>query len=175
VFQLKRLVPVAVAIVALFLLPGSATANGGQTKIEQVPGNFVMTSADCVHLPPGTTITGTGTGRSITRTTTNRSGITTVVNSTVTPGTATDQAGNAYRFFYSNQFRVSNTAADRTRFSGPMVDLFLLSGRGPAKLRNGFVATFVTNFAGFSRYYKIAAFGDPITFPTGVGPFCDPL
>jgi hypothetical protein len=172
---LKRLVPAAVAIIALLLLPTSATANGGQTTIEQVPGNFVMTSADCVHLPPNTTITGSGTGRSITRTTTNRSGITTIVNSTITPGTATDQAGNSYRFFYSNEFRVSNTAANPTRFSGPMVDLFLLSGRGPAKLRNGFVATFTTNFADFSRYDEIASFGDPITFPTGVGPFCDPL
>jgi hypothetical protein len=163
---LKRLVPAAVAIIALLLLPASATANGGRTTIEQVPGDFVMTSADCVHLPPDT---------SITRTTTNRSGITTIANSTVTPGTATDEAGNAYRFFYSNQFRVSNTAANPARFSGPMVDLFVLSGRGPAKLRNGFVATFTTNFADFSRFDEIASFGDPITFPTGVGPFCDPL
>jgi hypothetical protein len=175
VFQLKRLVLAAVAIIALLLLPASATANGWQTKIEQVPGDFVMTSADCVHLPPGTTITGSGTGRSITRTRTDRSGITTIVNSTITPGTASDQDGNAYRFFYSNQFRVSNTAADPTMFSGPMVDLFLLSGRGPAKLRNGFVATFTTNFADFSRFDEIASFGDPITFPTGIGPFCDPL
>jgi hypothetical protein len=175
VFQLKRLVLAVVAIIALLLLPASATANGGQTKIEKVSGDFVMTSADCVHLPPGTTITGSGTGRSITRTTTNRSGVTTIANSTITPGTARDQDGNAYRFFYSNQFRVSNTAANPTLFSGPMVDFFMLSGRGPARLRNGFIATFTTNFADFSRFDEIASFGDPITFPTGVGPFCDPL
>jgi hypothetical protein len=175
VFQLKRLFAAAVAIVALLLLPGSAAATGGETTIEQVPGDFVLTSADCVHLPKDTTITGSGTGKSITRTRTDRRGITTIANSTITPGTATDQDGNTYRFLYRNKFRVSNTAANPKQFSGLMVDLFLLSGRGPAKLRNGFLAVFTTNFADFSRYDEIHSFGDPITFPTGVGPHCDPL
>jgi hypothetical protein len=174
VFQLKRLVSAAAAILALLLLPAGAGATGGDTKVERVPGNFVMTSKDCKHLPPDTTLTGSGTGTSVTRTTTHR-GITTVENTTVTPGKATDQAGNVYRFFYSNHYRVSNTTRQPSVYSGRMEDLFLLGGRGPARLSNGFVAVFTTNFADLNRFDPIFAFGDPITFPFGVGPHCDPL
>ena len=173
-FQLKRLAPAVAVIVALLLLPAGAGATGGETTVERVPGDFVMTSEDCRHLPPGTTLTGTGTGTSVTRTTTHR-GITTIENTTVIPGKATDQAGNTYRFFYSNHFRVSNSKAQPTVFSGRMEDLFLLGGRGPAKLANGFVAVYTTDFADLNRFDPIHAFGDPITFPTGEGPFCDPL
>ncbi|MDA0162897.1 hypothetical protein OM076_21675 [Solirubrobacter ginsenosidimutans] len=171
---MKRLVSAAAAIVALLLLPAGAVATGEETTVERVPGNFVMTSEDCKHLPPATTITGTGTGTSVTRTTTHR-GITTIANTTIIPGKATDQAGNTYRFFYSNHFRISNTKARPTVYSGLMEDLFLLHGRGPARLANGFVAVYTTDFGDLNRFDPIHAFGDPITFPTGVGPFCDPL
>jgi hypothetical protein len=174
VFQLKRLVSAAAAILALLLLPAGAGATGADTTVERVPGNFVLTSQDCRHLPPDTTITGTGTGTSVTRTTT-RSGITTIENTTVIPGKATDQAGNVYRFFYRNHFQVSNTTSQPSVFSGRMEDLFLLVGPGPARLRNGFVAVFTTNFADLNRFDPISAFGDPITFPTAEGPHCDPL
>jgi len=174
VFQLKRLVSAAAAILVLLLLPASAGATGGETTVERVPGDFVLTSADCKHLPPSTTLTGTGTGTSVTRTTTHR-GLTTIENTTIIPGKATDQAGNRYRFLYTNHFRVSNSKAQPALFSGRMEDLFVLDGRGPARLANGFIAVFTTNFADFTRFDPIHAFGDPITFPTGEGPHCDPL
>jgi hypothetical protein len=175
VFQLKRPARTAAAIVALLLLlPAGAAATGGDTTVDRVPGDFVLTSQDCRHLPPATTITGTGTGTSVTRTTTHR-GITTIANRTIIPGTATDQAGNRYRFLYINHFRVSNTKAQPTVFSGRMEDVFFLGGRGPARLSNGFIAVYTTNFADLNRFDPISAFGDPITFPTGEGPHCDPL
>lgn len=172
-FQLKRLVLTAVAAAAL-LLPGSAVAGNGTTTIESFPADFTMSWQTCPNLPEGTTITGTGTGTSITRTKTDRRGITTVFNSSVAPGRATDQDGNRYRFFYSNQFRVSNTTANPDLYSGIMADLFVLHGNGPARLRNGFVAKITTDLGEMFTFDPILAFGDPIDFETGAA-ICDPL
>ena len=86
---------------------------------------------------------------------------------------APDQDGNRYRFLYSNQFRVSNTTADPDAYTGIMVDLFLLRGDGPAKLRNGFLARITTDLENFA-FDPIFAFGDPIDFETGAA-ICDPL
>ena len=170
---MKRLVLIAVATAAL-LLPGSAVAGDRTTTIEPFSADFTMSWETCPNLPEGTTITGTGTGRSVTITKTDRRGITTVFNSTIAPGRATDQDGNSYRFLYSNQFRVSNTAADPDTYSGLMVDLFLLNGNGPARLRNGFIARITTDLGDFFAFDPIHAFGDPIDFETGAA-ICDPL
>jgi hypothetical protein len=173
VFQLKRLVLIAVAAAAL-LLPGSAVAGGVTTTIESFRADFEMSWETCPNLPEGTTITGTGTGRSVTKTKTDRHGITTVFNSSIARSKATDQDGNRYRFFYFNQFRVSNTTADPDLYSGLMVDLFLLKGNGPARLENGFLARITTDLGDFFTFDPIHAFGDPINFDTGEA-ICDPL
>jgi hypothetical protein len=168
----SRLVLTAVAAAAL-LLPGSAVAGDGTTTVEPFPADFTMSWETCPNLPEGTAITGTGTGRSVTTTKTDRRGITTVFNSTIAPGRATDQDNNSYRFLYSNQFRVSNTTADPDTYTGIMVDLFLLHGDGPARLRNGFLARITTDLENFA-FDPIFAFGDPIDFETGAA-ICDPL
>jgi hypothetical protein len=173
VFQLKRLVLTAVAAAAL-LLPGSAVAGGVTTTIEPFPAGFTLSSDTCQNLPEGTTITGTGTGRSVTKTKTDRRGITTVFNTSIARSSATDQDGNRYRFFYFNQFRVSNTTADADLYSGLMVDLFLLKGDGPARLKNGFLAKITTDLGEFFAFDPIHEFGDPIDFDTGAA-ICDPL
>jgi hypothetical protein len=167
----KRLVTGAVAI-AILLAPCGALATT-KRRVETSPATFTLTSATCRNLPPATTITGTGTMTSITWTTT-RHRRTTVTNSSLAPGTATDQAGNQYTFVYSNQFRVSNTRAHRKLYSGIMMDVFTLQGTGPAKLSNGFLARFRTDFKSLQSYGRIDAFGDPIDFSTGQ-PHCDPL
>jgi hypothetical protein len=173
VFQLKRLVLAACAVGAL-LVPGSAVAGGASTTIESFPADFTMSWQTCPNLPEGTTITGIGTGRSVTVTKTDRRGITTVFNSSIAPGRATDQDGNRYRFLYSNQFRVSNTTANPDLYSGLMVDLFVLHGDGPANLRNGFLARITTDLGDLFLFDPIHAFGDPIDFETGEA-ICDPL
>jgi hypothetical protein len=173
VFQLKQLVLIAVAA-AVLLLPGSAVAGGVTTTVESFPADFEMSWQTCPNLPEGTTITGTGTGRSVTKTKTDRHGITTVFNSSIARSKATDQDGNRYRFFYFNQFRVSNTTADPDLYSGLMVDLFLLKGNGPARLENGFLARITTDLGDFFTFDPIHAFGDPINFDTGEA-ICDPL
>jgi hypothetical protein len=142
-------------------------------EVETSPATFTLTSGTCPNLPPGTTINGTGTTTSITWTT-KRYGQTTITNSSLTPGTATDQAGNQYTFLYSNQFRVSNTRAHRKLYSGPMIDVFTLQGAGPAKLSVDFVARFTTDFKKRQSFSPIKAFGDPIDFATGQA-HCDPL
>lgn len=131
-----------------------------------------MSSKTCPNLPEGTVITGTGTGKSITKTTTDPDGITTVFNSTIAPGKATDQDGNRYRFVYKNRFSISNSEAEPGLFSGVMHDLFLLRGSGPESLKNGFVAVFTTNSE--VTFDPISSFGDPIDFETGAA-HCDPL
>jgi hypothetical protein len=171
VFSVKRVVTGAVAIAVLLMSAGAFA----QTKrqVETSPVTFTLTSATCPNLPPGTTIMGTGTLTSITWTTT-RHGRATVTNSSLAPGTATDQAGNQYTFLYSNQFRVTNRHPHRELYSGIMLDVFTLQGTGPAKLSNDFLARFRTDFKNVQRFSPIDAFGDPIDFATGQA-HCDPL
>jgi hypothetical protein len=135
-----------------------------------------MTSGQCHKLPPNTTIIGTGSGTSVTTTRTDPTGITTISNSTNIKGSATDQAGNRYTFTYSNSFRVSNSRSHPETFTGLMTDFFMLLGRGPARLVNGFVAEITTNatLTSFAYPRVLAAFGDPIDFQTGAA-HCDPL
>jgi len=169
---MKHLAFIATTVVAL-LFPSIAMAGGWETTVEKVPGDFVMSSAQCPNLPAGTTITGTGTGTSVTKVRTDRSGTTSVFNRTVTPGRATDQAGNRYHFLYRNSFLVS-MAASESLFTGEMVDVFKLQGGGPARLRNGFVANLTTNLDDVFIFDPISEFGDPIDFDTGEA-ICDPL
>jgi hypothetical protein len=169
VFSVKRLA-LATSVVVALLLPGSAVAD---TTVEHIPVDFVLSSAACPNLPPGTTVTGAGTETSVTKTST-RNGITTIFNTSVAPGRATDQDGNRYRFLYFNQFRVSNTTAEPDLFRGVMVDRFLLRGGGPARLSNGFTARITTNFADVFTFDPISSFGDPLNFATGEAR-CDPL
>jgi hypothetical protein len=168
VFSVKRLA-LATSVVVALLFPASALAD---TTVEHIPVTFTLSSGTCPHLPAGT-VTGSGTETSVTRTTT-KGGITTIANTSVAPGGATDQAGNHYRFLYSNRFSVSNTTAQPDVFSGVMVDLFLMRGSGPARLTNGFVANITTNFADVFTFDPISSFGDPLNFETGEA-ICDPL
>jgi hypothetical protein len=172
VFELLRLVLAAVAAVVL-LLPGGAQAKRTERTIESAPVSFEIKSENCSKLPPGTTINGTGTLTSTTWTT-KRRGHRTVTNSSLAPGTATDQAGNQYMFLYSNQFRVSNTRRRSQVYSGVMIDVFTLQGTGPATLSNGFLAKFTTDFGDLQRIRRIDAFGDPFDFEAGTAR-CDPL
>jgi hypothetical protein len=170
---LKRVLTALVTAVGLVLSQGVADAAPGGATVERFPVSFVLTSETCSNLPAGTTIEGTGTEKSITRTRTDASGVTTIANTSIAHGTATDQDGNAYVFLYSNEFRVSNSTADPDLFTGLMNDHFSLSGPGPAKLSNGFTARITTDFVGFT-FDPIRAHGDPISFPEGIG-HCDPL
>jgi hypothetical protein len=171
VFQVKRLVPAAVAVIAL-LLPGSALAQPAQRQMQTVDVTFEIRSDACPNLQPGTTLSGTGTLTSVTWTKKRRK-VTTVTNSSTASGTATDNAGQEYTFLYSNQLRVSKTAKAR-RYSGFMVDTFSVQGAGPATLSNGFLAKFKTDLKTNNTLRPIDAFGDPIDFRTGQ-PHCDPL
>jgi hypothetical protein len=169
---MSRLVPTAVAI--FLLVPGSALAQKTERTTETSPVTFELTSAACPNLPAGTTIKGQGTLTSVTWTT-KRRGVTTVTNSSIAPGTATDQAGNQYTFLYSNQILVSNASKRKKQvYSGTMIDLFDLKGTGPATLSNGFLAKFKTDFSGHDSLRPIDSFGDPIDFKA-IQPHCDPL
>ncbi len=163
-----------VAGVVLLLSQGVAAAAPGGATVERFPVSWELTSETCSNLPAGTTVEGTGTEKSITRTSTTAAGVTTINNTTIAKGTATDQDGNAYVFLYSNTFRASNSAADPGVFTGLMNDAFSLSGAGPARLSNGFTARMTTDFATFFMFDPIRAYGDPISFPEGEE-HCDPL
>jgi hypothetical protein len=165
------------AVVSAILVGTLAVAIPAQASplIETFPVSFTLSSATCSNLPGGTTLTGSGTARSISTERTNSSGVTTIMNATHSHGTSTDQDGNVYVFNYSNEFRVSNTTTDPNVFSGLMTDHFSNSGRGPARLNNGFVAH-ITVSADFSTFVvmPISSFGDPLSFPDGAA-HCDPL
>lgn len=173
---MKRLVMLALVVIAFASAATSVQAANDGTTVTPAPGAFTLTSAQCHHLPSNTTITATGSGTSVTTTRTDRTGITTISNSTQINGSAKDQAGNSYRFSYSNSFRASNSRAHLDTFTGLMTDLFTLLGRGPARLVNGFIAEIETNatLTSFAFPRVLAAFGDPIDFKTGAV-HCDPL
>jgi hypothetical protein len=177
--QLKRLVISAITVLAVALGATPVAAVDGGATIETSSVSFTITSAKCSNLPAGTTITGSGTQKSITTMRTDASGITTIGNSTHAHGTATDNRGNTYVFNYSNSFRVSNTTAHPGTFSGMMTDVFSLAGNGPAQLHNGFVAG-ITSSDGFnSASWDVkSSRGDPISFATGpieAAHHCDPI
>jgi hypothetical protein len=161
-------VPAVLVIAVAFALPV-----GASRLIETFPVSFTLSSAQCSNLAAGTTLTGSGDAKSITTERTNARGVTTVINATHAHGTSTDQTGNAYVFDYSNEFRVSNTAASPDVFTGLMTDHFSNSGSGPAKLNNGFVANVTFTPTSFSAV-PISSFGDPLSFPDGAA-HCDPL
>ena len=172
---MKRLATIAaIAMTLLVALPVAAAK--GEIVIETIPMTFAPLNSDtCQFLPDGTEISWSGTGTSITRTSTDASGVTTIRNVTHANGVATDQDGNSYRFNYANSFTFSNSAADPGVFSGKMVDAFSLAGPGGVGLHNGFVAIVTTDFATFS-WDVITTRGDPISFATGpVEAHCDPL
>jgi hypothetical protein len=166
---------IAVASVAVFvLLGGTALADGNGATIETFPVSFVIDSANCSYLPAGTTITGSGTEKSITVVKTNANGITLFHNTSHATGTATDQDGNTYVFDYNNEFSVSNTAANPGLFTGSMEDHFSLAGKGPAKLSNGFHAAVTTDLGALFELTPLQSRGDPIDFTT-LAAHCDPL
>lgn len=165
----------ATVVIALGFIMSSALPAGAGPLIETFPVSFTLSSATCSNLPNGTTITGSGTERSITTVRTDATGVTTIINATHAHGTARDQDRNAYVFDYSNEFRASNTVADPDLLSGLMTDHFSLSGSALATLNNGFVARFTAapDFSFFSAQ-PISSHGDPISFPDAAA-HCDPL
>ena len=166
-----------IAAVAMTLLVAAPVAAAkGEIVIETIPMTFAPLNSDtCQFLPVGTDISWSGTGTSITRTSTDASGVTTIRNVTHANGVATDQDGNSYRFNYANSFTFSNTVADPGILSGRMVDAFSLAGPGGIRLENGFVAIVTTDFATFS-FDVSSSRGDPISFASGpLEAHCDPL
>jgi len=172
---MKRLAGIAAIAMTLCVGVPVATARS-EIVVETIPMTFAPLNSDtCQFLPDGTEITWSGTGTSITRTSTDASGVTTIRNVTHANGVATDQDGNSYRFNYANSFTFSNSIADPGVFSGRMVDAFSLAGPGGIRLENGFVAIVTTDFATFS-FDVLTSRGDPISFATGpVEAHCDPL
>ena len=185
---MKRATASVIALVSLLVALTSSVAQAADSGslVQTFRATFEMSppaandphAKGCPHLPAGTTITGSGQAISVTMDSTDRGGIRTIRNVTTINGTATDQNRNNYVFHYNNEFRISNTLAQPDMFSGTMKDLFVLTGPGPVRLRNGFVAGLTTD-AGLttvSSWSVQRAFGDPILFVPG--PFvarCDPL
>ena len=169
---MKRFAIAAVLVAALAIGAGPAVAGGGGATVETSSVSFVITSATCSNLAPGTTVTGTGTETSITVVKT-KDGVTRIHNTTHAGGTATDQDGNTYVFNYSNSFNISDEGNPGV-FSGIMNDSFSLAGNGRARLSNGFQGIFSTDFTTFTTITPLKSRGDPIDFTT-VSAHCDPL
>jgi hypothetical protein len=175
---MQRLATFAILIIGVLTSLGSpiAQAADAQPTVSRTSVGFTMTSATCSNLPAGTTINGSGTETSVTTVKTDRSGATTIQNATTAQGSATDLQGNRYQFQYTNRYTITNSTAHPDVFTGTMMDLFVLAGRGPANLRNGFDADLTDASADLSTvsYNARSSFGDPISFPSGAAR-CDPL
>ncbi len=172
---MKRLATIA-AVAMTLLIAAPVAAAKGEIVIETIQMSFAPLNSDtCQFMPDGIEISWSGTGKSITRTSTDASGVTTIRNVTHANGVATDEEGNSYRFNYANSLRLSNSVANPGSFSGKLVDAFSLVGGGIG-LHNGFVALATTDFATFSFDKVITTRGDPIGFTTGpIDQHCDPL
>jgi hypothetical protein len=170
---MKRLALAMGTVLVLLVGPGSAAAADRGAVIDVRPVFFTLTSDTCKNLSLNTSITGSGTLTSITRTRT-ADGITTMNSMSHASGVATDQDENQYVFNYSNSFRGSNTLAAPDTFTGTMTDSFSLAGQGPERLHSGFIAGLTTDFGAIWRFDSVHSRGDPIAFP-GVDTICDPL
>jgi hypothetical protein len=169
---MRRYVVTTVGVVSLALTLGSIVAASDGATVETFPVSFVLTSTMCPNLPGGTVLVGSGAGKSITTTRTDLDGVVIVENSTHALGTATDQDANTYVFNYSNELRAT---LNGNVLSGLMTDSFALAGHGPARLHNGFVGHFVSDFSSFFTVPDvISSHGDPLDFATG-DVHCDPL
>ena len=169
---MTRTVVTVIGVVSLALRLGSIVVASNQATVETFPVSFVLSSATCPNLPSDTELVGSGTGKSITTTRTDQEGVVTLTNSTHSHGTATDQDGNTYVFNYSNEFRAT---LEGGVYSGFMTDAFVVAGQGPARLNNGFVGHFVSDFSTFFTLpIVISSHGDPLDFATGEV-HCDPL
>lgn len=169
---MTRFVVTVIGVVSLAFSLGSLVVASNGATVDTFPVSFVLSSDTCSNLPSGTELMASGTGKSITTTRTDQDGVVTVVNSTHSHGTATDQDGNTYVFNYSNEFRAT---LDGGVYSGFMTDAFALTGRGPAHLNNGFVGHFMSDFSTFFTVPDvISSHGDPLDFVTGEV-HCDPL
>ena len=169
---MTRFVVTVIGVVSLAFSLGSLVVASNGATVDTFPVSFVLSSDTCSNLPSGTELMASGTGKSITTTRMDQDGVVTVVNSTHSHGTATDQDGNTYVFNYSNEFRAT---LDGGVYSGFMTDAFALAGRGPAHLNNGFVGHFMSDFSTFFTVPDvISSHGDPLDFVTGEA-HCDPL
>jgi hypothetical protein len=169
---MRRSVIIVIAVVSFAVSLASIVAASNQATVETFPVGFVLSSETCSNLPGDTELVGSGTGKSITTTRTDPDGVVTVRNSTHSHGTATDQDGNTYVFNYSNEFRAT---LEGGVYSGFMTDAFIVAGQGPARLNNGFVGQFESDFSTFFTVpIVISSHGDPLDFVTGEV-HCDPL
>jgi len=160
-FQQKRVVHVKRRIAGVFtaatLMLGLWIAPARAADLTVEPVAWQLTAAGCSELPAGTTVDGSGTLRTVTTSTADR----TIVIAHA-KGTATDQNGTTYHWIYSNE-------AISTASSTLVIDHFSLSGPGSARLSNGFVARFTADAVDV-----IHAHGDPLDFETFAA-HCDPL
>lgn len=169
---MKRSVVTVIGVVSFAVGLGSIVVASNGAIVETFPVSFVLSSATCSNLPSGTELDASGTLKSITTARTDRDGVVRVTKSAHAHGTATDQDGNTYVFNYSNEFRAT---LDAGVYSGFMTDSFALAGGGPARLNNGFVGHFESDFATFFTVPEvISSHGDPLDFATG-DVHCDPL
>jgi hypothetical protein len=173
--SMKRLILASGTTALLVVAFGGVVSAAAAPTVERFPVSFTITSQACSNLPRGARITGSGSETSITKTKNNSDGTTTLENLSIAIGTALDNRGNVYGWLYVNSFHASNTVADPAVFSGHMNDSFILLGRGPIRLNNGFVGNFVTDFSTFFTVPDVkSSHGDPIDFVTGEA-HCDPL
>jgi hypothetical protein len=138
----------AAAAAAALALAGSALA----AKPVSVPVSFDLSSATCSQLPAGTTIHGEGTAEF--------SATSSGVFHSVINGTATDGAGNTWRFNYNQNARLVDPAGDVQ-----LTDHFNLVGNaGVLHLHSHFVAVFSST-------------GDLLDLKQGIGDpeGCDPI
>jgi hypothetical protein len=177
--KMKR---IAMVLAAAALVVGTAApASAGQghgpghgATVVNTPVTWTLTSSGCSKMPPGTTLNGSGTRTDIFKER-NHNGVTALSVDSHAEGAAHDQDGNAYTWTYDLHGHARNTMQAPGVFNGIAVDAFRLSGDGPIRLRNGFVARTVEDrVAGTFAFNEISSYGDPFNFPSGPGR-CDPL
>ena len=176
----KRFVVIVALIMPLMLVGfgGTASAHGDddhgwKVTVTHNPVSWTLTSEQCPNLPSGIALAGEGQEVFTSKTRTDHHGITHLQERSEKTGSVTDNVGNTYRFDYLNTTK--STSTDGVNFIGIMNDVFATKGKGPGRLRNGFVARiqFDTAFTYF-RADPISQFGNPFQFPFGPG-ICDPI
>ena len=163
---MRKLVVVAIlAAVAALVVSTGALAKGqhkGGPKDHELK-EWTIPAGQCGLLPAGLELNGVGTSKVKDKVKTRRNGVMHEDFREIVKGTATDNWGNHYRFYYVQTFKGSSPG------TGLIKDHFDLSGDGPANLLSEFTVDFT-----FGADWVWTS--DPVfTVISGDPEHCDPI
>lgn len=185
----RRVTLAAATVAALSIGASAAFADGdddgdggrGYQVVSSIsrPSEWTIAPGQCNQFPDTASVTGDGWFTSVTRDKINHDGTISRIERDRAEGTATDLAGNTYRWQYAWDSHLRNTLDAPTIFSGKASDSFTLSG-GPLRMRATVSGIWTADYPSLATFslVPLRVKGDPLAFPynqSSAVQHCDPI